>query len=385
MQDANARLDAADYEISVVRDGSGLATFASEIDSLAARAIESNVFYESWMLASALTHFSNDDARVVLVRHRREGVTGVFPFQLKRAFRGLPLRALHSWQHPYCFLCTPLVSERRARATVRALFSWLESGDAPARIVELDLVSGDGPFWTLFRHELETRGKDRAGDGWATRQTSYERATFTPGVGMHTGVSGKHLKELRRVERKLAEHGELTYRILRADEPPGPWIDQFLKLEESGWKGREGTALASDTRSRAFFANVATRAAERQQMQMMAIELDGAPVAMKCNFVTANSGFAFKIAYSETFAKYSPGVLLELFNMRNLVANCPEMRSMDSCAVADHFMINRLWTGRRTITTCVMAHRGPAVVLVKRWAQLRRLKREVLRWRSDTA
>ncbi len=85
--------------------------------------------------------------------------------------------------------------------------------------------------------------------------------------------------------------------------------------------------------------------------------------------------FEAKIAFDERFSKYSPGVLLELFNMRNFVDNGTGASSMDSCAVTDHSMINRLWTGRRTMTTCLMACRGPGLVLLNHWTRLRQLNR----------
>ena len=98
---------------------------------------------------------------------------------------------------------------------------------------------------------------------------------------------------------------------------------------------------------------------------MLAIELDGVPIAMKCNFLAGEGAFAFKIAYNERCSRYSPGVLLELFNMSNLAERSPETRWMDSCASPQHFMIDRLWTGRRTLVDSLMASQGVAALLVR--------------------
>jgi hypothetical protein len=53
---------------------------------------------------------------------------------------------------------------------------------------------------------------------------------------------------------------------------------------------------------------------------------------------------AFKITYDEAYAKYSPGVLLELENIRQLHQGC--LSWMDSCAAPNRFMINQLWPER---------------------------------------
>ena len=87
---------------------------------------------------------------------------------------------------------------------------------------------------------------------------------------------------------------------------------------------------------------------------MLGLALDGKWIALKCNFLAGRGGFAFKIAYDEKFARFSPGVLLEVETLSRLHGR-PEIEWMDSCAVSDHFMANRLWTGRREITTHLVA------------------------------
>ena len=86
---------------------------------------------------------------------------------------------------------------------------------------------------------------------------------------------------------------------------------------------------------------------------MLALELNGKPIAQKCNFLAENGSYAFKIAYDEDYARYSPGLLLEIENIEHFHAT-PEIEWMDSCAVPDHFMINRLWLDRRTIQTVLI-------------------------------
>jgi hypothetical protein len=78
---------------------------------------------------------------------------------------------------------------------------------------------------------------------------------------------------------------------------------------------------------------------------------------MKCNFLSGVGAYAFKIAFDESFARFSPGVQLELDNVVAFHER-PQLRWMDSCAVARHFMINRLWTDRRTVRTLLLAPGG---------------------------
>src|SRR5437899_10808553 len=66
----------------------------------------------------------------------------------------------------------------------------------------------------------------------------------------------------------------------------------------------------------------------------------------------------FVFAFDEAYRAYSPGFLLEVENVRRLHQR-PAVRWMDSCADAQHAMINRLWPGRRTMAPVLFAT-GPA-------------------------
>ena len=339
------------YRVTLTRISRLEPALAREIEALAAVAIEVNAFYESWMLAPALEHLTTPDLLLVTVHHVSAGLTGAFPFELTR-LRGLPFRCLQSWRHDYLFLCTPLVAREHAVQTIGALLDWSASRKSPANVIELNAVRDDGPFAAALREAMAAR------PAFVEHVTSFERAMLDLRTDAEAGASHKHLKELRRQERRLADLGPLDYRALPVGEAPEPWIERFLTLEARGWKGEEGTALASETKSRAYFSNIARGAADRGRLQMLELTLNGTPVATKCNFVAGEGSFAFKIAHDEDHAKNSPGVLLELFNMKYLKAEWPGLAWMDSCAKAQHFMINRLWPQRRAIANHLICGRG---------------------------
>jgi CelD/BcsL family acetyltransferase involved in cellulose biosynthesis len=165
-------------------------------------------------------------------------------------------------------------------------------------------------------------------------------------------LSRKGAKELQRLERRLAEAGKLEYAELQDAAEAEQWIADFLELEARGWKGRNASALGSSDPGRLFFKRATHAAARRGRLMLLGLRLAGRWVAMKCNFVSGEGAFAFKIAYDEDYARFSPGTLLELENIRRFHAR-PELRWMDSCADPDHFMANRLWMDRRRLADLV--------------------------------
>jgi hypothetical protein len=92
---------------------------------------------------------------------------------------------------------------------------------------------------------------------------------------------------------------------------------------------------------------------------MLGMVLDGEFVALKCNFISGPVGFCFKIGFEERFRQYSPGVLLEIENVRHFHKE-RRLDWMDSCAEPNHPMIDRIWTERRTIQSIYIGLGGGA-------------------------
>lgn len=77
------------------------------------------------------------------------------------------------------------------------------------------------------------------------------------------------------------------------------------------------------------------------------------------------------------------GTLLELENIRRFHAR-PDLQWMDSCAIPEHFMINRLWLDRRVIQTLLISSGRPFGSLVVSALPLARWLYHRLRCKSVT-
>ncbi|WP_195908537.1 GNAT family N-acetyltransferase [Novosphingobium sp. Gsoil 351] len=171
-------------------------------------------------------------------------------------------------------------------------------------------------------------------------------------------MRGKRRKELRRQHARLSEQGKLKLDRHDDDRCLATWIDHFLALEASGWKGAAGSALAVHDATAGLFRDALRGAAERGRLQRLSLTLDARPIAMLANFITPPGAFSYKTAFDERFGRFSPGVLLQLENLALLeneaIAWC------DSCAAAEHPMIDGLWTERRAIGRYSVAIGGAA-------------------------
>jgi CelD/BcsL family acetyltransferase involved in cellulose biosynthesis len=387
--DNSPRLDAAKAKhrmsVVVVRDLPALYAFVPAWEELAAAALEPNVFYEHWMLLPALEAFgAGKDISVVLVLirdpHNPDApakLGGLFPLELIRSFRKLNVSALGLWQHVHCYMCTPLVRADTASECMAELFRWFRSGRASASLIELRCISGDGPFHKMLVNLTNELGLT----SWAT--DIFTRGLWHEGYDEDTNpesaVSGNLRRRLRRKEKRLSERGRVEHLVLRPDDDVGRWIDEFLRIEASGWKGHRGSALASSESDRRYFTEIATSAFRRGRLLMLGINFNGRPIARRCAFVAGEGSFAFKTAYDEEFADFSPGAMLEMDSIRQLHA-LPEVRWMDSCAAPDNSLVNRLSNDRRTIQSLAVGSGALGELVLSglpllRWTNRRFLKR----------
>ncbi len=338
------------------------ASVAADWDDLSRSACVPNAFYDRWNATAAIEHLDPaSDIQLILVYRRGKDskvearLCGLFPLVRARSNRTrLPVWRL--WGHAYCFLQTPLVRTEQERPVLHALFDWLADKGHGPRLLDWSLIDGEGPFAQALTDVLTERRYvhqvvERYNRALLRRAENWEQAAAAR-------LSRHHQRELRRLHRRLSEQGQLTLRTLERPRDLDNWQNAFLELEGAGWKGTQQTALAADSRSRDYFRDLLRAGHEAGCVQMLGLFLNHEPIALKVNLLAGEGGFAFKIAYDERLAKFSPGVQLELENVRVLHEQTP-LQWMDSCAVASHFMINRLWSERRGIQRLLISTGGP--------------------------
>ncbi|HZF39829.1 MAG TPA: GNAT family N-acetyltransferase [Blastocatellia bacterium] len=355
--------DGAGVSVVVINDLTALEKYVPAWEDLAANAIEPNAFYEPWMMMPAIRAFGagrNLQFALVLANEpaRHDGaplLCGIFPLEQQNHFQGLsrklPFKTLRLWKHKYCYLCTPLVREGYGRQVIAAFFDWLDAGSHDCSLMEFRFIAGDGLFNGLLIDYFERHAKLHY------ISTYFLRAIFRPTIDADTylcaALSAKHRKMIRRQERQLSEIGRLEYDALTPDDDVAVWIEEFLRLEASGWKGRENSAIASDESDQSYFRSIAKEAFRRGRLSMQALRLDGRPIAYKCDFPAGRGLFTFRIAFDENYARNSPGMLLEIENVRRLHARS-QIEWVDSCNDSFSFMFNRVWPARRTILDVVL-------------------------------
>jgi CelD/BcsL family acetyltransferase involved in cellulose biosynthesis len=337
---------------------------------LVARALEPNVFYEPAFLLAAAPVFGRDAGAVLVwsgTKPRR--LLGFFPARIETRRYGLSLPVLVGLTHPYGPLGVPLVEREAAEPIIGAFLAHLANEQALPGLVLLPFLAEDGPFAGALDAILR-RAQMPASDF-----NRHQRALLAPrgerSLYVEQAMSKHRRKELRRRWRRLGETG--AARITAATEPfaVDKALEDFFKLEARGWKGKAGTATADDENLRRFFRTAVLGLAAERKVSINRILVDGRAIAATIVLRSGRGVWFWKIAYDEAFARFSPGVMLSVELTEELLGDANIARA-DSCATANHPMIDHLWRERLPLCDRLIAIRPQApFALVRRLEGLR--------------
>ncbi|WP_419198198.1 GNAT family N-acetyltransferase [Novosphingobium resinovorum] len=324
-------------------------------DQLAERASEPNPFFESWYLLPSLRHLA-DTGAVMILRFEQGGeLAGLLPIVRAPRYYRWPVPHVSSWLHSNCFCGVPLVARGAEVAFWQAVLRWADASAGIALFMHLRGIVLDGPLHTALL--AVAANEARQVEVVHAEARAMLASALSPEAYLEASLSGKKRKELRRQANRLAEEGTLACERLTDRRDLDRWCEEFLALEGAGWKGKAGSALASSAATAGLLRESLAGAAGRGRLERLTLRLDARPIAMLATFLTSPGAYSFKTAFDEDYARFSPGVLLQRENLA--VLERPDIAWTDSCASADHPMIDHIWRERRGIGRLSIAIGGP--------------------------
>lgn len=357
---------------------------AAQWDALSDSALVENPFYARHFVVSGLDSMDRHaGVRALTISNANGTLLGLFPFRSSGNVP-TPFAVAFGAASRYLFSGTPLVHRDHADEVVAAWLDRVAAG-RPRGIWTLPDIDLQTPLVELILdHALERRLS-------AVPVTPYERAALTrlPGgfeAHLETVLSKNRLKDVRRTMRRLREVGTITLEHVDDPERLQQRIEDFLRLEHTGWKGRKGTSHLS----RPEDADFARRAYAHGPAGFAAIDsllLDGQPIAMKLSIHTGPTAFTPKIAYDETHRKLGPGMALEYLLLEEFYrAGAPA--AVDAAATAEGHSALDFFNTRKSMATLILGRRRWQVqLLASLFARREQLKAWVKARRSahDTA
>jgi CelD/BcsL family acetyltransferase involved in cellulose biosynthesis len=287
------------------------------------------------------------------------------PVKIRKSILGL----VSNWITPLTVIGVPHLDRE---FPVAALTTFTNSLKQP---LMLHAINVDSRFWDhLISRDLQFAVLNR----WQ-RAVIRPKGTFADWFELN--FDRKRRKEYRRLSNRLAELGTYETLTLQSTDDIRPWIADLVALEASGWKGKRGTAIAGSQDLQSAFSDACKLLAASGKLRFWKLVIDGKPIACAYAIVEGDQAWLVKIAYDESFAKYSPGVLLVLHATQQLFAE-PGLKLIDSCAIPGHPMIENIWRDRIEMVDVLVAPKSISATrfaLTVKAENLRRAVRESLR------
>lgn len=315
----------------------------AEWEDLCKRSLEDVVYYTPVYALALLDTVCIGEQVQFVVAQDGPVLMGLLPVVVAR----LPVPAImasgRAWMSDYTFSTVPLIDRTSPAEAADAIIDGL--GKLRRGEWLLPAANIDGPCCQVLIRAMERRGMPWAKTG------CFERASISIGKNFEDHVSGcisaKRRRELERCRRRLEELGKVTHEIHTSGAGLNQALHAFLELEVSGWKGKQGTALASKPETRKFALSVFASGEESLRRRADLLLLDGKPIAAGMMVLCGDTGFAIKGAYDEKYSKYSGGLLLEIEVIKSFLAGTWAKR-LDAATAGDH-VIDQLWSDRVSV------------------------------------
>jgi len=278
----------------------------SQWTDLVRRSGASHPFLEHCWLCSWWDCFGDgSQLRIVTVREGQRLIAAAPLILTTTRIYGVPVRRLGFFYNPHVPRADFIIAERAEEACeaiwaeLRAASDWdviqlcqlTESSDTLPRIREL-----------AHRDRLPI-GTWKSG---ASPRVQIDR-TFDQ---FHQTLAAKFRSNLRNRFKRLDQVGTVALDTVTGGSRLKESLDEGLRLEASGWKGEEGTAILNDARIQRFYELFAERAAERGWLRLNFLRVNGRAAAFDYSLEYANRIFLQKLGHDPEFSALSPSNLL---------------------------------------------------------------------------
>ena len=273
-------------------------------DDLAARAVAPQPYFTRPVLSAHARNGITATPRVLCVQVD-ERLAGLLPFR-RGARIGWFGRGNAAWTSAFTTSSTPLIaSDDPARAVAGLL-------DGMARLASIWIfpqLTLDDEIGRALLAEIGRRGWPARGLDPFRRAVLDRRASHDAYLS-ELGTSRR--RDLARRMRRLGELGTVEFRSETGSQRLADAVEAFLRLEAAGWKGRQGSALASRPETASFARDLFREGQGPLTRRADLLLVDGEPAAISLALVCSGTAYLWKTAYDERRRRLAPGLLLEL-------------------------------------------------------------------------
>ena len=123
-------------------------------------------------------------------------------------------------------------------------------------------------------------------------------------------LSGNLKSTIKRSGKKLYQLEGVKTVFLKDSDATEKHLAQLIEVEAASWKGTAGKLIASSPTDISFYTNLTRRLSEAGWLEWQLIEAEGKTIAINLAIKLKRSTIIWKLAYDESYSKFSPGSIL---------------------------------------------------------------------------
>jgi CelD/BcsL family acetyltransferase involved in cellulose biosynthesis len=211
-----------------------------------------------------------------------------------------------------------LLAPDHAVSAFRALLSEVNRQIPKHLSLDMKAVRPSSPLWEAIEGGV---------GGYVIRCGRHHSFSFLNVEGdfdAYMATLGNMRGNVKRYRKKLESRGKVSFEIKKSHDAKEDFLAEFLSLEASGWKGRNGTAIANRPDSVLFYSALVANFAAQGHLEWHTIRVENDLVAAELGVRFGSALFLPKTAYNEEFADCRPGNILNAEVTRQAFL-CPEL------------------------------------------------------------
>jgi CelD/BcsL family acetyltransferase involved in cellulose biosynthesis len=266
----------------------------------------------------------------------------------------------------------PVAEPGEDKAVAGAAASVLATPERGFRSLLLENVDADGDWWHAIAEETPT--------AMATVERDENVLPFAELAGLDwkgylAGRSRSLRSQVGRKLRSLRKEHDVQFRRTRSSEEVAGDLGVLFRLHDARWADRPDSSAFSDPAVRAFHVAFATAALERGWLRLMAMEVDGAPIAALYGWLIGGRWSYYQAGFDPEWSRHSPGFLLLAETIREAIEDGASEYDM---LLGEEPFKRRFATSSREVRTVLLAPRGhPAHVRAAVGVRLHRAWRKL--------